>query len=121
LPLVFAAALCLHAYGVACWIAYVIMPLLPCNAEFWIMSIYLPMGMALFQAANSQFLWIAKKQRKYARESTISDDVVIEQEPNLGLRKGHWRRLLRGRARFNRVDRTMVFIGIAMVFQVSHL
>jgi hypothetical protein len=118
LPLLFAGVACLHIYGAASWVAYVIYPVLPCNAEFWMMSLYLPVGIAFFQAANSQFLWIAKKQRKYARESVISEDVVVQEEPMLGLRKGHWRRLWKGRARFNRVDRMMVIIGIAILVQV---
>lgn len=44
LPLVFVAMSLLHVYWTLCMIGYVIGPVAPCAAEFWIMSIIVPLG-----------------------------------------------------------------------------
>ncbi|KAH6633852.1 hypothetical protein B0J18DRAFT_514 [Chaetomium sp. MPI-SDFR-AT-0129] len=67
LSLTFAGVILLHLYWLSVQIAYTIGPLAPEVAEFWIMSIWYPFGIALFQAGNSQFLHIAKAQSRFAR------------------------------------------------------
>lgn len=42
----------LHIYLVLIFIAYPLNGLYKCGAEFWIMSVVLPLGMALFQGEN---------------------------------------------------------------------
>ena len=37
LPLLFIGIIPLHLYGTICILAYIIAPVLPCNAEFWVM------------------------------------------------------------------------------------
>ena len=49
LKAVFAAVLMLHVYLVLVLLVYPWNGKFPCVAEFWIMSIFLPSGMALFQ------------------------------------------------------------------------
>lgn len=44
LPLVFVAMGALHIYWTLCMIGYVISPVAPCAAEYWIMSIIVPAG-----------------------------------------------------------------------------
>jgi hypothetical protein len=46
---VFAAVSMLHIYLVLVLLVYPWNGLFPCSAEFWIMSIFLPCGMAFFQ------------------------------------------------------------------------
>lgn len=46
---VFAAVSMLHVYLVLVLLVYPWNGLFPCSAEFWIMSIFLPAGMAFFQ------------------------------------------------------------------------
>src|ERR1700761_4211290 len=50
LPLAIAALSFLHVYLVKIFLAYTTNGHFSCSAEFWIMSIYLPFGIALFQA-----------------------------------------------------------------------
>lgn len=66
LPLTFSGIILLHLYWVSVQIGYSVGPLAPEVAEFWIMSIWYPFGIALFQAGNSQFLHVAKAQSRYA-------------------------------------------------------
>ncbi|KAK0719214.1 hypothetical protein B0H67DRAFT_486689 [Lasiosphaeris hirsuta] len=67
LPLTFAGIVLLHLYWITVQIGYSVGPLAPEVAEFWIMSIWYPFGIALFQAGNSQFLHVAKAQSRFAR------------------------------------------------------
>ncbi|KAK4152683.1 hypothetical protein C8A00DRAFT_16016 [Chaetomidium leptoderma] len=67
LSLTFAGLILLHLYWATIQITYTVGPLAPEVAEFWIMSIWYPFGIALFQAGNSQFLHVAKAQSRFAR------------------------------------------------------
>ena len=49
LVVVFAATITLHIYLVLVLLIYPENGVFPCAAEYWIMSIFLPLGMALFQ------------------------------------------------------------------------
>jgi predicted acyltransferase len=49
---VFAAVLMLHIYLVLVLLVYPWNGLFPCSAEFWIMSVFLPSGMAFFQSKS---------------------------------------------------------------------
>ncbi|KAG8168556.1 hypothetical protein KVR01_001305 [Diaporthe batatas] len=63
LNLSFAAIGFLHTYWMAVQMAYIVKPFPP-QAEYWIMGIYLPFGIALFHASNSRFLYVARQQRR---------------------------------------------------------
>ncbi|KAI4233367.1 MAG: hypothetical protein L6R40_007092 [Gallowayella cf. fulva] len=63
IPMAIAAVLVLHVYLFLVLIVYPLNGHFPCNAEFWIMSIYLPFGMGLFQAQNQQLLLISRGQQ----------------------------------------------------------
>lgn len=49
LKVVFSAVSMLHIYLVLVLLVYPWNGLFPCSAEFWIMSVFLPSGMAFFQ------------------------------------------------------------------------
>lgn len=121
LPLVFAGVASLHAYGAMCLTAYVFLPLAPCTAEFWIMSIYLPFGIAMFHAANSQFLHIASRQKQFARMGALRDTKPVDEKQAERLANSRLRRILRGVERADRIDRMMVWIGLGLVAQVCQL
>jgi hypothetical protein len=53
LKVVFPAICMLHIYLVLVLLVYPWNGLFPCAAEFWIMSVFLPMGMALFQGRRT--------------------------------------------------------------------
>ena len=54
--------LILHVYLLMIFMAYFLNGLYPCKVEFWTMSIYLPIGIGLFQAQNQQLLLLSKGQ-----------------------------------------------------------
>jgi len=56
IKVVFAAVLMLHIYLVLVLLVYPWNGLFPCSAEFWIMSVFLPLGMALFQGMFTHFV-----------------------------------------------------------------
>jgi hypothetical protein len=49
LKIVFSAVSILHVYLVLVLLVYPLNGLFPCSAEFWVMSVFLPSGMAFFQ------------------------------------------------------------------------
>ncbi|KAL8993040.1 MAG: hypothetical protein Q9169_006640 [Polycauliona sp. 2 TL-2023] len=63
IPMAIAAVLVLHVYVIIVLIVYPLNAYFSCNAEFWIMSIYLPIGIGLFQAQNQQLLLISRGQQ----------------------------------------------------------
>lgn len=112
IPLAVSAVATLHVYWILCMIAYVLNGYFPCAAEFWIMSIYLPLGIALFQACNMQLLYIADLQRNYALTQTSSI------EKPLLPRMAKWRRYWFNLRVQNKVRRTMTYIAFGMIAQV---
>ncbi|KAL9026539.1 MAG: hypothetical protein Q9196_004812 [Gyalolechia fulgens] len=69
-PLAIAAVLVLQVYVVMVMLAYSWNGRYPCSAEFWIMSIYLPIGIGLFQASNQQLLRISRGQQLMLTQDT---------------------------------------------------
>ncbi|KAF2124818.1 hypothetical protein P153DRAFT_379403 [Dothidotthia symphoricarpi CBS 119687] len=67
LPVVFAAVSILHVYLVIVLLVYPWNGLFPCVAEFWIMSVFLPCGFALFQSCNAKVLTTYESQRRLTR------------------------------------------------------
>ena len=115
IPLSVSAVATLHVYWVLCMVAYLLNGYFPCAAEYWIMSIYLPLGIALFQATNCQLLSIAAAQSKYAQ-----GDVVVDATTSLGHRMPTWRKWWARLKAANATRNTMTWIGIGMLVQVSH-
>ena len=62
IPLALLSILVLHVYLILIFIVYPLNGTFPCGAEFWIMSIYLPIGIGLFQAQNQQLLIVSREQ-----------------------------------------------------------
>lgn len=112
IPLAVSAVATLHVYWILCIMAYVLNGHFPCAVEFWIMSIYLPLGIALFQACNMQILHIADLQSNY----TLAQTTSIEKP--LVPRMARWRKYLFDLRAENKVRRTMTYIAFGMVVQV---
>jgi hypothetical protein len=74
LPLSIAAVSFLHVYLVKIFLAYTTNGHFSCSAEFWIMSIYLPFGIALFQASLVQLRSIFDQQQQYLRYTPDAED-----------------------------------------------
>ncbi|KAI9152119.1 hypothetical protein HJFPF1_09343 [Paramyrothecium foliicola] len=109
LPLSFAAVTLLHIYWLAVQLGYIYGSLMSPGVEFWIMGIWLPCGIALFHASNSQFLYVAAAQKKYARPTSINTD--ISNIPRSTTLLGRYRQM-------KYTKRMLVLVGSGMVIQV---
>ena len=113
LPLTFAGIILLHLYWISVQIGYSFGPLAPEVAEFWIMSIWYPFGIALFQAGNSRFLHVAKAQSRFARPpSQMGTRFDEKRRPQEG---GMFHRL----RRMDYSRRMFLFVSLGMACQVS--
>lgn len=107
LNLSFAAIAFLHTYWMAVQMAYISDPF-PAQAEYWIMGIYLPFGIALFHASNARFLYIARQQRRrFVRKSYQHSDSTTTTLFGRFRRLSHTRKML-------------VVIGMGMALQVRY-
>ncbi|KAH7471760.1 hypothetical protein FOMA001_g13303 [Fusarium oxysporum f. sp. matthiolae] len=107
LLLSFSAVILLHFYWLAVQWVYVVALLFPPAIEFWIMSIWLPFGIALFHASNSRFLYVAKSQKElFAGDNARPKSDRIKKRGPIG--------------RYRSLDysnRMLVLVGISMLFQ----
>ncbi|KAF6219532.1 hypothetical protein HO133_004001 [Letharia lupina] len=62
IPLALLSILVLHVYLVIIFVIYPLNGTFPCGLEFWVMSMYLPIGIGLFQAQNQQLLIVSREQ-----------------------------------------------------------
>lgn len=119
LPLVFVAMTMLHLYWILCMIGYVIGPVAPCAAEYWVMSILVPFGIAIFQVANTQFLHIASQQRRYASFCSL-DSLAWERRVSVldGQTGSFWQRISKRLQKVDQITRMVIYVGIGMTIQV---
>lgn len=109
-PLIISSTTFLHVYLLKIVLAYTTNGHFLCSAEFWIMSIYLPFGIALFQANMVQLLSISTQQRKLLdgdRSSTLHP-------VHPGGLRGIWSRW----RSLNPLKQGYILIGIGMGIQV---
>lgn len=111
ITLIVLATTFLHVYLIKILLAYTTNGNFLCSAEFWIMSIYLPFGIALFQANTVQLLSISVQQRKLLDGFSIRDRARSKGFRSLWSR---WRG-------FTTLHQAYVFIGIGLVLQVTSL
>ncbi|KAK2754286.1 hypothetical protein FQN54_007166 [Arachnomyces sp. PD_36] len=113
LPLTVSSVACLHVYFILTMAAYPMNGSLPCSVEYWVMSIYLPFGIALFQANNVQLLTVAGLQERMLRSSPLGFS-----KPPI---KPHWKapRLYWFRWReMSLLERTKMAIASLIVVQI---
>ena len=113
LPLALSAVLCLHIYWILCMLAYTMAGAYPCEVEYWIMSIYLPLGIALFQANSMQLLSVSGIQEKMLH--TAHQPQKSSRGPGSKCPSQYWRQS----KEMNLVHRTEVAIAVGMAVQVS--
>ncbi|KAF4425152.1 hypothetical protein FACUT_10057 [Fusarium acutatum] len=108
LLLSFGSIILLHLYWIAVQWVYVVALLFPPAAEFWIMSIWLPFGIALFHASNSRFLYVAKSQKNlFASNNARLKSERVQKQGLIG--------------RFSNLNyskRMLVLVGLGMLFQL---
>ncbi|KAK5083905.1 hypothetical protein LTR05_006412 [Lithohypha guttulata] len=120
LPLLFTAMSLLHLYGVLCYVAYGVGVNFPCAIEYWDMNLLLPLGIALFQVANSQFLHIARQQEKYLNFDSLDKMVQRRSAPAFQVSSGNlWQRIGRTLNNRDRIIRMVVCVVLAMGMQIA--
>lgn len=121
IPLLLAGVFCLNIYAALCMVVYPVGAAFSCTLEFWVMSIWLPIGIALFHAANSQFLHLASRQKQFAHMTSLSDRQSIDEDRPEPITRSRWRRIFAGVERADNIDRTLYCIGLGMAIEVwSH-
>jgi len=63
----------LHCYWISVQLGYMTGPLMRAMPEYWIMSTWLPFGIALFHASNTRFLHVARGQRRFVVSEKVDD------------------------------------------------
>ncbi|CAA9962758.1 hypothetical protein PTMSG1_06132 [Pyrenophora teres f. maculata] len=119
LPVLFTGIISLHIYGNICCLAYPFGAAFPCSVVFWMMSIAVPLGMALFHASNSQFLHLASRQKRFAHMSSLKDHEPIDEKKAQEVSNSRWKRIMKGVERADNIERTLIFIGMGMIAQVA--
>lgn len=112
LPLSFAGIAFLHLYWCSVQIGYAIGPLAPPYAEYFIMGLWLPIGIGLFQASNSQLLHVAKMQKVYIRRGSIDEDSIRNRKLS------RWS-IIRKFQLADYAKKMFVYVTIGVIFQVS--
>lgn len=113
LRLVLSAVSCLHIFWILCMVAYSMGGKYPCAAEYWIMNIYLPVGIALLQANSMQLLNVFGIQEKLLLTAQQPyRPHFIDPAESSSRYLARWRRL-------NLVQRTEWGIAIGISVQVS--
>ena len=106
-----AAVATLHGYLFPVMMVYFLNGTFPCNLEWWIMSIYLPFGIALFQAQNVLLLHVSCLQRRLVQEQSPRVRTVKSVRAGLAGWRDRWHRS-------NLVQRTFLGVGLGLVVQI---
>ncbi|KAL8687343.1 MAG: hypothetical protein Q9218_006458 [Villophora microphyllina] len=115
-PLSIAATLTLHVYTVIVLIVYPVNEHWPCGVEFWVMSIYLPIGIGLFQAQNQILLRTSRGQ-----QHLLTQDIYRPLPTGKTVRQYYWNafKLWCQAAREGDYFEGFVAAGILLQFLVS--
>ena len=108
LPLAITSMVFLHVYLIKILLAYTTNGHFLCSAEYWIMCIYLPLGVALYQAYLSQLRSLWEQQQRLALGS--SDGVQASSRWNAYAR---WKKMTRLRKSY-----VMIAAGLAIQVRV---
>lgn len=112
IPLAIAAISFLHVYLVKILLAYTTNGHFLCSAEFWIMSIYLPFGIALFQANVVQLQSVSDQQQALLNGEHATNHRRNQRHPS-GVKGliSRWRAL-------TALHKTYAMIGLGMLAQL---
>lgn len=106
-----ASVLTIHVYLALDILRYTVNGLYPCGFEYWIMSTYFPIGIALFQAQNMQLLDLSCLQRQLMIEPVRRPVQGLPGRRGLAGLRDKWRQM-------KLVSKTYVCIGAGIVLQV---
>lgn len=110
-PLMISALLMIHVYLIFACLTYPLNGTFPCNLEFWIMSVYFPTGVALYQAYNMQLLSLSVLQKQLLLQPAKLLNKLAPPRRTIAGFRGGWSRL-------NLLNRTYFLITIGVAIQV---
>ena len=111
-PLMISALLMIHVYLIFACLTYPLNGTFPCNLEFWIMSVYFPTGVALYQAYNMQLLSLSVLQKQLLMQPAKLLNRLAPPRRTVTGFKDRWSRL-------NLLNRTYYLIAVGVVIQVG--
>ncbi|KAI1098151.1 hypothetical protein F4804DRAFT_136479 [Jackrogersella minutella] len=108
------AILFLHIYWILAQITYPIgftLPILAAyDVQYFFMGIWFPLGVALFHASNTRFLYVAQMQKQYAQSLNIR-----RKKPGCNGADTSWLCRLRN---LDYPTKILIYIGIGIIFQI---
>ncbi|KAI1205849.1 uncharacterized protein F4807DRAFT_254375 [Annulohypoxylon truncatum] len=108
------AILFLHLYWILAQITYPIGLTLPVivayDVQYFFMGIWFPLGVALFHASNTRFLYVAKRQKQYAQSPKLR-----RKKQGCNGAATSWLCRLRN---MDYPTRILIYIGLGMILQV---
>lgn len=102
----------LHLYWVSVQLGYVLGPLYPGDAQYWVMGTYLPLGIGLFHASNTRFLHVAQRQKQFIDKADILNVPISSKSSKTGGILGRFREL-------DHSAKAVILVSSGMFFQVS--
>lgn len=112
LPIAITSTVFLHIYLIKILLAYTTNGHFLCSAEFWIMNIYLPFGIAFFHANLVQLQSISRHQRRLFSNDDMTHDSATQKKLSVwGWLRASWQGL-------TSAQKSYIFIGISLVVQV---
>ena len=121
ISLTLSSIMILHVYLFIVLIVYPLNGVFPCGVEFWVMSLYLPIGIGLFQAQNQQLLIVSREQNQLVQSQDMYKPLYLGHGKGLGAPR-YWQFRFKvwwsGVSKQSRYE-GLVFIGI--VVQVRYL
>ncbi|KAI4113464.1 MAG: hypothetical protein LQ345_005562 [Seirophora villosa] len=115
------SVLVLHVFCFMVFAVYLMNGAFPCSVEFWAMSLYLPIGIGLWQAQNQQLLIVSRQQTELIHSNEIYKPLMPSRGRGPGTcRYWLWRFSVwyRGTSTQGKYE-GFVFIGIIIQFTVT--
>ncbi|KAJ6171020.1 hypothetical protein N7470_000087 [Penicillium chermesinum] len=98
----------LHLYAWSVQFGPMLGPMMPGEAEYWLMGLWLPLGLSFFHASNARFLYVARLQKKFVYPSNRLNTSSRGQSNSLI-------------ARFRRLDyssKILITVGLGTLIQM---
>lgn len=107
-----AAVLLLQVYWAVNMVIYPLNGTYPCDLNYWVMSIYFPLGIALFQLQNVQLLSVSARQRELRRQPFKQSDRLTIQHLQFWRYHQSWKQM-------TLLSKIYFGISVCVVTQVS--
>lgn len=118
-PLMLISLNCLHVYLYMLFVIYAMNGAFTCQWEFWWMSIYLPIGIGLFQAQNQQLLVVSRQQAKLIVRDDLYKPLPARPKGSIGGPKYYLYRLKIWWRDTNQQRKYEAYVLVGMAVQVS--